>query len=146
MKMLQDCLLWPLCGWVGCVKSDKNHEAPYLQAVHHHCQEFGDLWWAIMIPMWLNPHANIMSPGRVQKPFSKAETLRFIFTLQCFSNKKTDPLQCSCRGISWTEESGKLQSMGLQRVGHDWVTNTFVGQAFRAYHSWILWLGCLLRL
>ena len=30
-----------------------------------------------------------------------------------------NPLQCSRRGISWTEESGKLQSMGLQRVRHD---------------------------
>ena len=27
--------------------------------------------------------------------------------------------------ISWTEEPGRLQSMELQRVGHDWVTNTF---------------------
>ena len=27
--------------------------------------------------------------------------------------------------ISWTEELGRLQSMGLQRVGHDWATNTF---------------------
>ena len=27
--------------------------------------------------------------------------------------------------IPWTEEPGGLQSMGLQRVGHDWVTNTF---------------------
>ena len=27
--------------------------------------------------------------------------------------------------ISWTEEPGGLQSMGLQRVGHDSVTNTF---------------------
>ena len=26
--------------------------------------------------------------------------------------------------ILWTEESGRLQSMGSQRVGHDWVTNT----------------------
>ena len=26
--------------------------------------------------------------------------------------------------ISWTEEPGGLQSTGLQRVGHDWVTNT----------------------
>ena len=26
--------------------------------------------------------------------------------------------------ISWTEESGRLQSMGLQRVGHDSVTFT----------------------
>ena len=26
--------------------------------------------------------------------------------------------------IPWTEEPGELQSMGSQRVGHDWVTNT----------------------
>ena len=26
--------------------------------------------------------------------------------------------------ISWTEEPGWLQSMGSQRVGHDWATNT----------------------
>ena len=26
--------------------------------------------------------------------------------------------------IPWREEPGGLQSMGLQRVGHDWVTNT----------------------
>ena len=26
--------------------------------------------------------------------------------------------------IPWTEEPGGLQSIGLQRVGHDWVTNT----------------------
>ena len=25
--------------------------------------------------------------------------------------------------IPWTEEPGRLQSMGSQRVGHDWVTN-----------------------
>ena len=28
--------------------------------------------------------------------------------------------------IPWTEEPGQLQSMGWQRVGHDWVTNTFI--------------------
>ena len=27
--------------------------------------------------------------------------------------------------IPWTEEPGGLQSMGLQRVGHDWATNTY---------------------
>ena len=27
--------------------------------------------------------------------------------------------------IPWTEEPGGLQSMGLQRVGHDWETNTW---------------------
>ena len=28
--------------------------------------------------------------------------------------------------IPWTEEPGGLQSMGLQRVGHDWMTNTHI--------------------
>ena len=27
--------------------------------------------------------------------------------------------------IPWTEEPGRLQSIGSQRVGHEWVTNTF---------------------
>ena len=27
--------------------------------------------------------------------------------------------------ISWTEEPGRLQSMGLRRVGHEWVTSLF---------------------
>ena len=31
----------------------------------------------------------------------------------------------ACR-IPWTEEPGRLQSMGSQRVGHDWVTNTWI--------------------
>ena len=35
------------------------------------------------------------------------------------------PLQYSCLENSITEEPGRLQFMGLQRVGHDWVTNTF---------------------
>ena len=28
--------------------------------------------------------------------------------------------------IPWTKEPGRLQSMGLQRVRHDWATNTFI--------------------
>ena len=39
--------------------------------------------------------------------------------------------------IPWTEEPGGLQSLGLQRVRHDWMTNT---------HSFLLrslsWMGC----
>ena len=33
-----------------------------------------------------------------------------------------NPLQYSCWRIPWTEEPGGLQSMGLQRVRHDWAT------------------------
>ena len=35
-----------------------------------------------------------------------------------------NPLQYSCLENSMDRESGGLQSMGLQRVRHDWVTNT----------------------
>ena len=34
-------------------------------------------------------------------------------------------LQYSCLENPWTEESGRLQSMESQRVGHDWATNAF---------------------
>ena len=33
-----------------------------------------------------------------------------------------NPLQCSCWEIPWTEESGGVQSMGLQRARYDLVT------------------------
>ena len=32
--------------------------------------------------------------------------------------------------IPWTEEPGGLQSIGSQRVGHNWVTNTFTFKPF----------------
>ena len=34
--------------------------------------------------------------------------------------------------ISWTEKSGGLQSIGSLRVGHDWETNTYLPNLFRA--------------
>ena len=40
--------------------------------------------------------------------------------------------------ILWTEEPGRLQSMGSQRVGYDWVTNTLGGICLCG-----LLLGCL---
>ena len=35
------------------------------------------------------------------------------------------PLQYSCRKSPWTEEPGRLQSMGSPRVGHDWATSLY---------------------
>ena len=36
--------------------------------------------------------------------------------------------------ISWTEEPGRLQSMGSQRVGHNWVSFTFTYE--KATETW----------
>ena len=35
-----------------------------------------------------------------------------------------NPLQHSSWRVPWTEDTGRLQSLGLQRVWHNWVTNT----------------------
>ena len=44
--------------------------------------------------------------------------------------------------IPWIEEPGRLQSMGTQRVRHDWVTNTFTFTWFEG--SWVpSWLSPL---
>ena len=40
--------------------------------------------------------------------------------------------------IPWTEETGKLQSMELQRVWHNWQTNTFTFFSYIYYTSYII--------
>ena len=45
--------------------------------------------------------------------------------------------------ISWTEEPGGLQSMGSQRVGHDWATNT--NTSYYARQSKESRLNCTIR-
>ena len=37
--------------------------------------------------------------------------------------------------IPWTKEPGKLQSMGLQRVKHDWMTNTSTTTVWYRIHG-----------
>ena len=44
-------------------------------------------------------------------------------------------LQYSCWRIPWTEEPGELQSMGSQRVGHDWATKHSPAQLFKPLGS-----------
>ena len=36
--------------------------------------------------------------------------------------------------IPWTEEPGELQSMGLQRAGHNWVTENTLGATLYPCH------------
>ena len=64
----------------------------------------------------------------IKNPPAKAGNVRGAASILC----QQDPLE---RGMatdssvlvwrsSWTEEPGKLQSMGLQRVRHGWATDT----------------------
>ena len=76
---------------------------------------------------------------------------------QVQSLDKEDPLEKGMatdwsilsRRISWAEEPGGLQSMGSQRVGYNWVTNTFtllfhfvletMVQKWRVLPHWCQW-------
>ena len=40
--------------------------------------------------------------------------------------------------IPWTEEPGRLQSMGLQGVRHNWATNTYLGNIFWSFSAFLL--------
>ena len=56
----------------------------------------------------------------------KGEVRIVIFNklLRCFSEKTMAPHSSTLAWkIPWTEEPGGLQSMGLRRVGHNWVTS-----------------------
>ena len=50
-------------------------------------------------------------------------------------------------GIPWTEEPGGVQSMGWQRVGCDWATNTRSPIYSLSFHSFVVvivqWLSCV---
>ena len=56
--------------------------------------------------------------------YTMSEKWTFIF--RRFSEKVMAPHSSTLAWkIPWTEESGRLQSMGSLRVGHDWATFTF---------------------
>ena len=46
------------------------------------------------------------------------------------------PLQYSCLENPWTEEPGRLQSMGLRRVGHDWATSLSLFTFMHCRRKW----------
>ena len=46
------------------------------------------------------------------------------------------PLQFSCLEIPWMEEPGRLQSMVLRRVGHDWDTSLLLFTSMHWRRKW----------
>ena len=52
--------------------------------------------------------------------------------------------------VPWTEEPGRPQSIGLQRVGHDWATEhamqaNLLNLCLGRWHHIIVWLCCRVR-
>ena len=77
-------------------------------------------FWGVGVSLWLSAAAGFLGGSVVTNPPAKQET-------QVRSLDQKDPLEkelaiYSCIlawRIPWTEEPGRLQSMRLQRVGHN---------------------------
>ena len=79
------------------------------------------------------------SPGDLPDPGNQTQVSHIagrFFTVWAFRGSATHSSILAWR-IPWTEEPGRLQSMELQRDGHDWATNIFT---FTQYKSWIYFL------
>ena len=68
--------------------------------------------WVQLCPIWRLGKDGLRAG--VQRPGTS--------TAQEFTHTNGTPLQYSCLENPWTEEPGRLRSMGSLRVGHDWAT------------------------
>ena len=67
------------------------------------------------------PEPNCQHP--LDHQISKRVPEKHLFLLYWLCQGNGTPLQYSCLENPWTEEPGRLQSMGSLRVGNDWATS-----------------------
>ena len=70
--------------------------------------------WASQVAQW----------QRICLPMQESQEmwLQFLGWEDLLEEEMATPISILARKIPWTEEPGALQSMGLQRVIHDWAT------------------------
>ena len=78
------------------------------------------LSWRTVYRLALSDHACLLDA--VLEGKMKVLVAQSCPTLWNFPSKNSSIL---AKRIPWTEEPGRLQSMGWQRVRHEWATNTF---------------------
>ena len=118
------CVIWLLVIHVGpvCKKSCLIFHSWFYMLKHHkhHCFSFcvwllyylESLWASLVTQMAKNPPAMLQT--QIQS-LSQEDSLE-----KGMATHSSIPVW----RIPWTEEPGKLQSTGSQRVRHDWATNT----------------------
>ena len=72
---------------------------------------------------------------------SKSWELSFIKGIKMATHSRTIAWK-----IPWTEEPGRLQSMGSQRVGHDWATSLFWFISWRYFWLWFHFVSLFLSI
>ena len=100
-----------------------------------HLAEFTGQCWASQVVQWLkNWSANAGNSGDV------AQSLGWDGSLEKEMATRSSILAWI---ISWTEEPSRLQSMGSQRVAHDWATeHTYMHTVLYTIWCWATNWGC----
>ena len=73
-----------------------------------HSRMSGSRW--VIIPSWLS---------------GSSKSFLYSSVYSCLENAMAPHSSTLARKIPWTEEPGRLQSMGSHRVGHDWATSLY---------------------
>ena len=89
--------------------------------------------WAETRPFWNQPEAHEFWPWLTSPLAQTVKNLLAMRGTQVWSlgsgrsprGRNGTPLPYSCQKNPWTEEPGGLQSMGSQRLRHDWATHTY---------------------
>ena len=74
-----------------------------------------------------------MAPSQENPPAVQETWVRFLGQEYLLEKEMTSHSSNLAWRIPWTEEPGRLQSMGSQRVGHDLVTNTHFSYVCKAH-------------
>ena len=126
-------------GWTGWISLQSKGLSRVLQ---HHYSKVSILQWSAFFPVQLShPY---MTTGKTialtRRTFvGKVISLLFNMLSRLVMEMATHSSIFAWK-IPWTEEPGRLWSMGPQRVGHDWVTSLHeVGHKFPSkeiLHNW----------
>ena len=75
------------------------------------------------------------------KESDMTERFHFHFSLSCIGEGNGNPLQCSCLENPGVGEPGRLPSLGLHRVGHDWSDLAVAANCSKRNGYWYLNMG-----
>ena len=88
---------------------------------------------------WIIPHYiyhGFLDSSAVKESLCNARDLSWIHGLGwCAGEGNGKPLYILAWKIPWTGGPGNMQSMGSQKFGHNWATNTFIYTTFFFIHS-----------
>ena len=90
-----------------------------------HLQHFCSVYSLLNICLWTTPLASLVTQMVKDLPAMQETQVRSLGLENPLEEGMASRSSILAWEIPWTEKPGRLQSVGLQGVGYDWVTNTF---------------------